>query len=340
MTFSVPVTVTVSKTISAPGQAPGLRLDVAVRRGGPRRRASRRPPGAGRSAAPRSRSRPGATRARDPARASSGPSTSTEARIVLTRSYGASAEPIVRHLDARRRPASGSICAPMCCEQPPHRADVARRREGSSGARARPSAAPPPGTGAPRSWRPRSRPRPKGARGPRLRTCPRLADSTDPLGGRLQARDADARNALEVGLDPHEPPDGPGQDLERDGLGLAEADLEDEHAAGREDIAAAVASSCRIAVIPSSPAKRARRGSWSRTVGGRFGDSPEREVRRVREDRGRSGAPRGPTSQSEASSVEARPGPRGGRRSARASARASSEMSSATAGPRAARGGR
>ena len=36
---------------------------------------------------------PGSDTRTDPARASSGPSTSTEARIVLTSSYGASAEP-------------------------------------------------------------------------------------------------------------------------------------------------------------------------------------------------------------------------------------------------------
>ena len=97
------------------------------------------------------------------ARASSGPSTSTEARIVLTRSYGASADPIVRaSMVARSGRPPRPRRRPDVPQQLLHRADVAhvghvRERDRLGG-----QTAPRPGRGAPRSSRPRSRPRPRG----------------------------------------------------------------------------------------------------------------------------------------------------------------------------------
>ena len=111
--FSVPVTVTVSKTILAPREParPSPRRTRARAR--PRRPASRTPPGGGRSAERRSRIRPAERREPCPLRAKSGPSTRTEARIVLTRSYGASAASISR-ASIVASPGRAETKTPMC----------------------------------------------------------------------------------------------------------------------------------------------------------------------------------------------------------------------------------
>ena len=163
-----------------------------------------------------------------------------------------------------------------------------------------------------------------------LRTCPRLADSTDPFGRRTRAARRRCAGCLRGparrGRDAR--PGGPGSPSARPRPGRTRSRRPARRPA--RGCAGTVASSWRIATMPSSPAKRARRGivvAHRRREVGRLADG---EVGRVGEDEVETRPARAPRASPR------RAGDSRGRtpwRSAfwRASASASIEMSRATA---------